>query len=134
PKPAGHIPVFLAATNRRALRRLVERADGWMPVAPAQDIAQGWQAIQEFAAQHDRKQPVRVIVRANCSYSAKPSEGDDRQPFQGSVKQIVEDLATHSALGFVDEVLLDLASTVPDAQQIADVAAEIFTAAQSAGV
>ncbi|HXT91691.1 MAG TPA: TIGR03619 family F420-dependent LLM class oxidoreductase [Trebonia sp.] len=134
PKPAAHIPVFLAATNRRALRRLVERADGWMPVAPAQDVTQGWQTIQELAAQQDRKQPIRVIVRANCAYSAKPFEGNDRQPFQGSVKQMVEDLAAYSALDFVDEVLIDLAATVSDAQQIADVAAEIFTAAKSAGV
>jgi probable F420-dependent oxidoreductase len=134
PKPAGHIPVFLAATNRRAWRRLVERADGWMPVAGAQGLTLGWQTIQELAAQHGRKQPISVIVRANCYYSAKPFEGDDRQPFQGSVKQIVEDLATHSALDFVDEVLLDLTATVWDAQQMADVAAEIFTAAQSAGV
>jgi hypothetical protein len=105
-----------------------------MPVASFQGITQGWQTIQELAAQHGRKQPIPVIVRANCSYSAKPFEGDDRQPFQGSVKQIVEDLATHSALDFVDEVLLDLTPTVWDAQQMADVAAEIFTAAQSAGV
>jgi probable F420-dependent oxidoreductase len=134
PKPTGHIPVFLAASNRRAWRRLVRRADGWMPVAGVQDLAAGWQALQELAAQHDRKQPIPVIVRANSFYSAKPFEGDGRQPFQGSVEQIVEDLATHSALGFVDEVLLDLTPTVWDAKQMADVAAEIFTAAQSASV
>jgi probable F420-dependent oxidoreductase len=134
PKPAGHIPVYLAATNRRAWRRLVERADGWMPVAGVQDMTAGWQALEELAAEHGRQRPIPVIVRANSAYSAKPFEGDDRQPFQGSVEQIVEDLAKHAALGFVDEVLIDLTLTVWDAPEMVDVAAEIFTAAQSAGI
>jgi probable F420-dependent oxidoreductase len=134
PKPAGHIPVFLSATNRRAWRRLVERADGWMPVAGIQDMTAGWQTLQELAAEHGRTQPIHVIVRANSTYSAEPFEGDARQPFQGSVEQIVEDLAKHAALGFVDEVLIDLTSTVWDAKQMVDVAAEIFTAARSAGI
>jgi probable F420-dependent oxidoreductase len=134
PKPAGHIPVYLAGTNRAALRRVVGRADGWMPVAGVQDLAAGWQKLQGIAAEQDRQESIAVIVRANCSYSAKPFEGDGRQPFQGSVEQIVEDLAAHSALGFVDEVLIDLSATVWDAKQMADVAAEIFTGARSAGI
>jgi probable F420-dependent oxidoreductase len=134
PKPVGHIPVFLAATNRPAWRRLVERADGWMPVAGVQDMTAGWQTLQELAAEHGRTRPIPVIVRANSVYSAKPFEGDARQPFQGSVEQIVEDLAKHAALGFVDEVLIDLTPTVWDAKQMVDVAAEIFTAARSAGI
>ncbi|MEU8952114.1 TIGR03619 family F420-dependent LLM class oxidoreductase [Streptomyces sp. NPDC048489] len=133
PKPAGHIPVFLAATNRVAWSRLVKRADGWMPVAGLQEMASGWQTLQEIAAEHGRKQAIPVIVRANCIYSAKHFEGDDRQLFQGSVAQIIEDLEKHATLGFVDEVLLDLTSTVWDARQLVDVAAEIFTAVQSAG-
>ncbi|GAA3133424.1 hypothetical protein GCM10017687_56920 [Streptomyces echinatus] len=32
PKPARPIPVLLAAGNGRALRRLVDHADGWLPV------------------------------------------------------------------------------------------------------
>lgn len=33
PKPARPVPVYLPATGPRATRRLVDRADGWMPVA-----------------------------------------------------------------------------------------------------
>lgn len=31
PKPAGPIPVLLPANSPKAARRLVDRADGWMP-------------------------------------------------------------------------------------------------------
>ena len=135
PKPASPIPVFLAATNQPSFRRVAERADGWMPIAGAPDqLAGQYQTLQELAAASGRTRPVRAIGRANATYSAKPFEGEGRQPFQGSVEQIVEDLAAHSGLDWMEEILIDLTSTVWDAQELADVAAEIFTAARSAGV
>jgi hypothetical protein len=134
PKPAGNIPVFLSATNQRTRRRLVERAAGWMPVAGVQDLTAGWRALQELAAHHGRKEPFSVILRANVFHSAKPFEGDGRRPYHGSVGQILDDLAAHAALGFIDEVLLDLTPTVWDAKQMVDVAAGIFTAARSAEI
>lgn len=114
--------------------RLVDRADGWMPVAMgATALAEQWRRVQDLAAERGRQRPIEVCARANAKYSAKPFEGADRQPFQGSVAQIVEDLVAHAAVG-VPEILLDLQGTTRDAAELADVAAEVYRAARAAGV
>ncbi|WP_329114294.1 LLM class F420-dependent oxidoreductase [Streptomyces sp. NBC_01465] len=135
PKPAGPIPLYLPANSPKATRRLVDRADGWMPAAMgAAQLTEAWQKLQEVAEERGRERPVAVTVRVNASYSAKPYEGDDRRPFQGSVAQIVEDLAAHAATGIADEFLLDLQGTMRDAKELVDVAAEVYGAARAAGV
>ncbi|MEU0833584.1 LLM class F420-dependent oxidoreductase [Streptomyces sp. NPDC056231] len=134
PKPARPIPVYLPANSPRATRRLVDRADGWMPVAMGTtELAEQWRRVQDLAAERGRQKPIEVCARANARYSAKPFEGADRQPFHGSVAQIVEDLAAHAAVG-VTEILLDLQGTTRDAAELADVAAEVYRAARAAGV
>ncbi|MFD7425760.1 LLM class F420-dependent oxidoreductase [Streptomyces sp. NPDC059818] len=134
PKPARPIPVFLPANGPRATRRLVERADGWMPVAMgASQLAEQWQRVRDVAAERGRERPVGVCARANARYSTEPVAGRDRQPFHGSVAQIVEDLVAHAATG-VPEFMLDLQSTTRDATELIDVATEVYEAARAAGV
>ncbi|MFJ4856678.1 MULTISPECIES: LLM class F420-dependent oxidoreductase [unclassified Streptomyces] len=134
PKPARPIPVLLAASGPRAVRRLVDRADGWMPVAMgASALAEQWQRVRDVAAERGRERPLAVCARANARYSAKPVEGDDRQPFHGSVAQIVEDLVAHATTG-VTEIMLDLQGTTRDAAELIDVATEVYEAARAAGV
>ncbi|GAA1175963.1 LLM class F420-dependent oxidoreductase [Streptomyces hebeiensis] len=134
PKPARPIPVFLAAAGPRAKRRLVDRADGWMPVAMgARELTREWRHLRELAEERGRTRPLDACVRVNARYSAKPYEGDGRQPFQGSVAQIVEDLVAHTESG-VPGFLLDVQTTTRDAAELIDVAAEVYTAARAAGV
>ncbi|MEU8701013.1 LLM class F420-dependent oxidoreductase [Streptomyces sp. NPDC048680] len=134
PKPARPIPVFLPANGPRATRRLVDRADGWMPVAMgASQLAEQWRRVRDVAAERGRERPVGVCARANARYSAEPVAGRDRQPFHGSVAQIVEDLVAHAATG-VPEFMLDLQSTTRDATELIDVATEVYEAARAAGV
>ncbi|MEU8567593.1 LLM class F420-dependent oxidoreductase [Streptomyces pathocidini] len=135
PKPARPIPVYLAAFSPRASRRVVDRADGWMPVAMgAEQLAEGWRRLQDLAAERGRERPLDVCVRVNAYYSAAPYEGDDRKPFQGSVDQLVEDLVAHARIEGITEFLIDLQATVRDAQELTDVAAEFYAAARAAGV
>ncbi|MEV5980625.1 TIGR03619 family F420-dependent LLM class oxidoreductase [Streptomyces sp. NPDC052114] len=134
PKPARPIPVLLPANGPRALRRLVDRADGWMPVATgAKALAEQWTRVREVAVERGRERPVRSVLRANASYTAAAYDGADRAPFQGSVGQIVEDLAAHAAVG-VDEIIVELATSTRDAQELKDVAGQVFEAARAAGV
>ncbi|WLQ38629.1 LLM class F420-dependent oxidoreductase [Streptomyces laculatispora] len=134
PKPARPIPVFLPASGPRAIRRLVDRADGWMPVAMgASQLAEQWQRVRDVAAERGRDRPVGVCARANARYSAKPAEGQGRQPFHGNVAQIVEDLVAHATTG-VPEIMLDLQGTTRDAMELIDVATEVYEAARAAGV
>ncbi|WP_406360157.1 LLM class F420-dependent oxidoreductase [Streptomyces sp. NBC_00715] len=134
PKPARPIPVLLAANTGRARRRLVDHADGWMPIGMGVDqLTAQWRALQELAAERGRTEPLRTVLRTNVRYTAKGHEGEDRQPFHGGVDQIVEDLVAHAAIG-LDEIFLDLQSTVRDAEELKDVAAAVYEAAQAAGV
>ncbi|MET7539841.1 LLM class F420-dependent oxidoreductase [Streptomyces sp. NPDC005507] len=134
PKPAGPIPVLLPANSPKAARRLVDRADGWMPgAAGAEELAKQWRGLQELAEERGRKEPIQSVLRVNTIYTRDEYKGDDRRPFQGSVAQIVEDLVAHDAVG-LEEILIDLQGLARDADELTDVAAEVFTAAREAGV
>ncbi|MFF9349392.1 TIGR03619 family F420-dependent LLM class oxidoreductase [Streptomyces sp. NPDC014734] len=134
PKPVGRIPVLLPANSPRATRRLVDRADGWMPVAAgAAELAEQWQRVRDLAAERGRERPVDVCARANARYTAEPFRGEGRQPFHGNAEQIVEDLVAHAETG-VSEFILDLQSTTRDAAELVDVAIEVYEAARAAGL
>ncbi|MCL7495758.1 LLM class F420-dependent oxidoreductase [Streptomyces sp. MCA2] len=134
PKPKRPIPILLPANSPRALRRLVDRADGWMPIGMgAEALATQWQRLQDLAAERGRKEPVAGVLRVNAQHTAKPYEGRDRKPFQGGVEQIVADLAAHAAVG-PQEILIDLQGGTRDAEELKDVAAEVYTAARAAGI
>ncbi|MBL1089507.1 MULTISPECIES: LLM class F420-dependent oxidoreductase [Streptomyces] len=134
PKPKGPLPILLPANSPRALRRLVDRADGWMPVGTgAERLAKQWKRLRELAAERGREEPVQSVLRVNTEHTGAPYEGPDRRPFQGSVAQIVEDLAAHAAVG-VAEVLIDLQGRARDAEELKDLAAEVYTTARAAGV
>ncbi|MEV6115472.1 LLM class F420-dependent oxidoreductase [Streptomyces sp. NPDC052109] len=134
PKPARPVPILLAASTRRAWLRLVDHADGWLPVGMGADqVAAQWRQVRELAEERGRTEPIRTVLRANTVRLPKAYEGADRRPFQGSVDQIVEDLVEHARIG-LDEILLDLQGTARDAQELKDVAAEVFEKARTAGV
>ncbi|MEU1121800.1 MULTISPECIES: LLM class F420-dependent oxidoreductase [unclassified Streptomyces] len=135
PKPAGPVPILLPANSPRALRRLVDRADGWMPVGTgAEQLAEQAQNIKDLAAERGRTRPVQSVLRANARYTPTAYEGDRRAPFRGNVAQIVEDLEAHASTGAVDEILVELAGSTRDAAELTDVAAEVYEAARAAGV
>lgn len=134
PKPARPIPVLLPASSPRALRRLVDRADGWMPVGMgAGQLAEQWRQIQDLAGERGRTAPFQNVLRVNAQHTPKAYEGQDRAPFQGSVAQIVEDLAAHAEVG-LEEILLDLQGRARDAEELMDLAAEVYEAARAAGI
>ncbi|WP_019066436.1 LLM class F420-dependent oxidoreductase [Streptomyces hokutonensis] len=134
PKPVRPIPIMLAATNKKAQRRLVDHADGWLPVGMgAEQLAAQWRELQDLAAERGRTEPIQTVVRVNTVYTAKPYDGPDRQPFQGSADQIVEDLVAHAEVG-LEEILIDLQTTPRDAQELKAVAAEVYEKARAAGV
>ncbi|WP_055492912.1 LLM class F420-dependent oxidoreductase [Streptomyces sp. TP-A0356] len=134
PKPARPIPILLAATNRTAQRRLVDKADGWLPIGLGADVvAAQWRELQDLAAERGRTTPLQTVLRVNAAYTAKAYDGPDRGPFQGNVDQIIADLAAHAEIG-LDDIFVDLQGSTRDAQELKDVAAELYTAARAAGI
>jgi alkanesulfonate monooxygenase SsuD/methylene tetrahydromethanopterin reductase-like flavin-dependent oxidoreductase (luciferase family) len=133
PKPARPIPILVPANSPRAMRRLVDHADGWLPYADGpEQVAQGWRQLQDLAAERGRTRPLRTVVRVNPDYTAKRYEGPDRRPFQGDVEQIVSDLMAYAEIG-LDEFLVDVSWVVRDAEELKDVAAEVYATARAAG-
>jgi probable F420-dependent oxidoreductase len=134
PKPARPIPILLAATNKAAQRRLIDHADGWLPLAVgAEQTAAQWRDLQETAAERGRTEPIRTVLRANAAYTPQPYEGHGRALFQGNAEQIVEDLVAHAGIGF-DEILIDVQKGPRDAQELKDLAAAVYEKARAAGV
>ncbi|MYT69289.1 MULTISPECIES: LLM class F420-dependent oxidoreductase [unclassified Streptomyces] len=134
PKPAGPVPILLPASSPKARRRLVDRADGWMPVGMgAEPLKREWAQLRELAEERGRTEPLQSVLRVNTVRTREPYPGDDRRPFQGSVDQIVEDLVAHDEVG-LDEILIDLQGPLRDAEELKDVAAEVYEKARAAGV
>ncbi len=134
PKPARPIPLLVPGNSKKAMTRLVDRADGWMPIAMGvEQLDTQWRQLQDLAAERGRATPIRTVVRVNARYTPKAYDGADRSPFQGSVAQIVEDLAAHTAIG-LDEFFFELQGHLRDAQELKDVAAEVYEAVRAAGI
>jgi probable F420-dependent oxidoreductase len=135
PKPVRPVPVYLAAASGRAMRRLVDRAQGWMPTGMhADQLAGAWQQLQDLAGQRGRTRPLDFTVRANVVLTEKPYEAEDRQPFQGNIEQITEDLLAHAQIDGLQEVLLDLCITARDGDHVLEVLHDVYRAARTAGV
>jgi len=96
-------------------------------------LAEQWRQLQDLAAERGRTAPIRSSVRVNAQYTVKSYDGTDRAPFQGSVEQIVEDLVAHAGIG-LDEFFFEFQGHLRDAQELKDVAAELYEKARAAGV
>jgi probable F420-dependent oxidoreductase len=108
PKPThGDIPIWIGGHTPRALRRVVELADGWHAAFASFDaIERGSAALKESCARQGRRfESLAITVRAGLSLRPAPL-GADRKPLQGSPEQVIEDLRRYQALG-VRAVLLE---------------------------
>ncbi|MFE2587189.1 TIGR03619 family F420-dependent LLM class oxidoreductase [Streptomyces sp. NPDC059378] len=135
PKPARPIPVYLAAAGGKALDRVARRADGWLPAGiPAEQVASQWREITQRAASYGRDAgALQMCGRANITLTDAPVSGAERQPFVGTVEQIVEDVAGYAAAG-VGEMLLDLQANVRDSDELTDLAARMYEDIRKAGI
>lgn len=133
PKPAGRIPVLLAAGNDRSMRRLVRRADGWMPSGLSNEqVAAGRRRLTELATEAGRDPSgLSVTLRAFLDVRDRPVDGE-RGPFQGSVEQVAEDVAGAARAG-VDEIILDQQLAHTDVQDLIARGKELRTAVRATG-
>ncbi len=101
-------PVYLAAYSPAGLARIAERADGWLPAGiPVPAMAEIYQGIKAMAEAGQRDpDEIELVVRANCSIGAEIT-GEDRQPFHGSVDQIIDDAVACAGIG-ADEVFIEV--------------------------
>lgn len=133
PKPVSRIPVMLGGRSVRAVERAARKADGWLPSGlPAPVVAELWARIRQRAAEHGRDAAaLELIPRAAVVLSEKPAP-EGRRPFQGSIGQVVEDVAALAEAG-ATEILLDLAPSAKGGEELIDRALEVFEAVSEAG-
>ena len=86
-------PVYLAAYSPAGLARIAERADGWTPAGiPIPAMAEMYRGIKAMAEAAGRDpDTIGLVVRANCAIGPELPDEEERQPFAGSVDQIVAD-------------------------------------------
>ena len=113
PKPASKIPVMLGGVSPKALRRIAERADGWLPFlstpgsAGAAELRARWDRIRELASEYGRDTSrMEMVVVGNVTFTDRPA-GPDRTPFVGTLDQIIDDVQTSAEAG-ADELIIDL--------------------------
>jgi probable F420-dependent oxidoreductase len=135
PKPVGRLPILLGGGDTAtAQRRIATKSDGWLAVGKTgPGIADIWKRIQDFAVEAGRDpRELELVVGTPVFLTPRPA-GADRQPFQGTPDQVVEDLAAVRDAG-VDEVGLVLDGIVANADEMIDQALLMRDALVSAGV
>lgn len=111
PKPLhpGGIPVIVGAYAPVAIERAATFADGFNPLATT--LADLTRQINLFrsAAERAGRDPARlsIIVRANATLTARSDLKADRQLFQGTLQQWLEDLDALRDLG-IDHTFFSL--------------------------
>jgi probable F420-dependent oxidoreductase len=112
-RPVGRPPVLLSAFTGRALRRVVERADGWLPAdLPTWLLGHLWTGLREQAEAAGRDPgTLRFVVRI-CP------TGDAGSPVGGSVGEVADYLLAAAELGAHE--------CVADLQQVCRTPAELI--------
>lgn len=114
PKPVSRIPVLLGGGgSARALQRIAERADGWLPFLTrpgpegAAELHASWDRIGEMASEYGRDASrMEMVVVGNVTFTDRPA-GPYRSPFVGTLDQIMDDIHTAAEAG-ADELIVDL--------------------------
>lgn len=117
PVQQPHPPIYLAAFEPAALKRVATSTNGWNPAALSASVMRqmsGAMRAEALAAGRDPEE-LNVVVRANVYITALPL-GDDRMIFRGSLSQIRSDIEAVRDLG-VSELFFDL-NFSPDGQQL----------------
>ncbi|MEU8656155.1 TIGR03619 family F420-dependent LLM class oxidoreductase [Actinoplanes philippinensis] len=135
PKPAGRIPVLLGASAGadRALRRVVERADGWVAsgVTPEQ-VTATLSRLGEMASAAGRTTPISCTVQIGVLGVTETSI-EPRPPFAASIEQLVADVAAFTEAG-ADHVYLTLPAGLRDVKELIDRSAELYEGVRAAGI
>lgn len=135
PKPVSRIPVMLGGGRTvRAIGRIARKADGWLPTGLGGPvIADRWAEIRRLAAA-DGRDPDRLelIPRAAVVLSQQPAPAG-RRPFQGTMSQVLDDVAAVADAG-AQEILLDLSPSARNGRELLDRSLEMMDELTSSGL
>lgn len=136
PKPVTDLPILIGGgLSKRALRRIAEKGDGWMPVnMSGRAIAGTWKQLLDHAASVGRDPgAMRLVPVAPYTVVTDKPAGPDRELFQGTPEQLVEDFAAIAEAG-AHELIIGLDSDSASAAEMLDKAMRVLYAAAGAGL
>ena len=136
PKPVAEIPIIVGGGySERALRRIAEKGDGWMPSStPGKAIAGTWKQILDQAQGAGRDPAaLRLVAAAPGTVVTDKPAGPDRELFQGTPEQIIADYAEIAEAG-AHELIIGLDSASADAGELLEAAVRLLDAAEVAGL
>jgi probable F420-dependent oxidoreductase len=107
PKPVQkpHPPILLGGFNPNTFSRIVNYADGWLPVAgfgPLEQLEQAINGLREGARKVNKdpsKIRVFVLTYPNVLDSSPASSNQQRLPMSGTIDQIGSDIERIKAIG-----------------------------------
>lgn len=134
PKPAHNIPVHLGGSAPRAMRRIVDRADGWLPLAMnPDDFAAQYKRLRDLAAERGREQPITVSLQTFVFLTPERVESDERPRFVGTLEQVIQDALAFTEAAPVDEFVFDV-SKMSNAAELIDTAGALYSGLRAAGI
>jgi probable F420-dependent oxidoreductase len=133
PKPAEKIPVYLGGWGPRALDRVARRADGWLPVmVPPAQVGATLTDLRQKAERYGRDpESVRCIAIVALGGEFVRVDTAERAPYQGSIEQIMEDVAELAAVG-VDEAVFTLPTIAKDIEHYSELLGRFHSAFHAA--
>lgn len=120
PVQQPHPPILLGANSPSGLDRVARRADGWLPFGiPLDDVADRWTWIRRAAEAHGRDPDrLQLVVRADPRIGAL-ALGRHREPFTGTLQQVIDDVDRVRSLG-AHELIFDFHATADSAAGLVD--------------
>jgi probable F420-dependent oxidoreductase len=134
PKPARPIPVLLGGESGKALDRAARRAAGWLPsMTPPDQVGATLARLREKAEEYGRNPGEFSCTTVVALFRLGEVPERDRQPYTGSISQVIQDLVALAEAG-VEEIILTLPFLVGSVPELADLAAEFHQRIREAGI
>jgi probable F420-dependent oxidoreductase len=116
PKPLQkpHPPIILGGFSPNTFSRVIQYADGWLPIAgfgPLDQLEQGIRGLRE-GARKAGKEPSRVIVLTYPNVTEQSAQGNSsgqRMPLSGTIDQIGSDIEQLKQIEGVEHIIFGYA-------------------------
>ena len=136
PKPVQkpHPPIMLGGFSPKTFSRVIQYADGWLPIAgfgPLEQLEQAIKDLRESARQAGKEEPSKVIILTYPNVIEQSAQGNNssgqRMPMSGTIDQIGSDIERLKHIDGVEHIIFGYAfSTIgKDVKRMVDVSKQL---------